>query len=112
VRGACLESNEPTSLEVGSEAEHEEVPKEKPAVEASRTLKKQHGDWYLAVRHHGQPKKWTHDNGGSWKKLAAAHKGMTYCAGVAECKGHGHIELTVKQRQQEKQTTENVARGT
>jgi hypothetical protein len=67
---ACLESKEPTSLGVEFEAEHEQVPQEKAAVETFRALKKQHGDWHLAVRHCGQPKKWTQGNGGSWKKFA------------------------------------------
>jgi hypothetical protein len=36
----CLGSMEETSLEIESEAEHEEVPKEEAAVESFKTLKK------------------------------------------------------------------------
>jgi hypothetical protein len=83
---ACLTSKELTSLE----AEHEEVPKVEAAVETIRALKKQHGDQHLAVRHCGQPKKWRQSSGASWKKLAAACRGMTRRAILAQCKGHGH----------------------
>jgi hypothetical protein len=45
--------------ETDSEVEHEEVPKKEATVETSGALKKGHGDWYLGVRSHGQPKKQT-----------------------------------------------------
>jgi hypothetical protein len=54
---ACLEGKKPTSLEAESITVHEEVPKKKAAVNPIGTLKKRHGDWHLAVRQHGQPKK-------------------------------------------------------
>jgi hypothetical protein len=47
---ACLESKEPTSEEIESEAEHEEVPKEEAAAETFGALKKWHGDQHLAVK--------------------------------------------------------------
>jgi hypothetical protein len=68
---ACLGKMEATE-ELESEAEHEEVPKEEAAVETFGALKKWYGDWHLAVRRCGQPKKWTKGNGGSQKKLATA----------------------------------------
>jgi hypothetical protein len=74
---ACLESKEPTSLETESIAVHEEIPKEEAVVKTVRELRNRHGDWHLAVRWRGLPKKWTQSNGSSWKKLAAAHSGMT-----------------------------------
>jgi hypothetical protein len=40
---ACLESKEPTSLEVESKAEHEEVPMEGAAVKTFTALKKRNG---------------------------------------------------------------------
>jgi hypothetical protein len=64
--------------EIKTEVVHEEVPKEKATVKTVIALKRQHGDWHLAVRHSGQPKKWTQRNCGSWKKLAAACRGITY----------------------------------
>jgi hypothetical protein len=48
---ACLESKEPTSLEVESIAAHEEVTKEEAVVEIVRALKKWYRDLCLAVRH-------------------------------------------------------------
>jgi hypothetical protein len=50
VTEACLESKEPTSLEIL--AEHEEVPKEEATVQTVRALKKQHWDRHLAKGHH------------------------------------------------------------
>jgi hypothetical protein len=47
----CLESKEPTSLEVESIAAHEEVTKEEAMVEIVRALKKWCRDQCLAVRH-------------------------------------------------------------
>jgi hypothetical protein len=67
---AFLESKKPTSLEVESKAEHDEVPKEEAAVETFGASKKRHRDRHLAIRCRSQPKKRTQGNGGSWKKLA------------------------------------------
>jgi hypothetical protein len=66
---SCLGETEAMDLEANteeteSEVEHEEVPKEEATVETSGALKKRHGDWYLAVRSHSQPKKRTQGNGG------------------------------------------------
>jgi hypothetical protein len=86
---ACPESQEPTSVEVQSELEHPEVPKEEEAVKSSAALKKRHGDWHLAVRRHKKPKKRTQGNGGSSKKVAATCRGMNRHAIPAPSKGHG-----------------------
>jgi hypothetical protein len=74
--------------EMKSEAEHEEAPKEEAAVKPVRALKRRHGDWSLPIRRHSQPKKRTQGDGGSWKKLVTAHKGMTHHAIPAGRKGH------------------------
>jgi DNA repair exonuclease SbcCD ATPase subunit len=54
---ACLGETEATNLEASPEeiefeAEHEEVPKKKDAVETFGALKERYGDWHLAVRCH------------------------------------------------------------
>jgi hypothetical protein len=59
---------------------HEEVPKKEATVNPIRTLKKRHADRHLPIGRLGQPKKWTQDNGGSQKKLAATCRGTTHCA--------------------------------
>jgi hypothetical protein len=51
-------------------------------------LKKQHGDQHLAVRCCWKPKKRTQGNGGTYKKLTAACRGLTHRAIPAWCKGH------------------------
>jgi hypothetical protein len=76
--------------EMESEAVHEEISKEEAAVKSFGALKKQHGDRHLAVGRCGKLKEQTQGKGGSWKKLAAACRGITHHAGVAWCKGHGH----------------------
>jgi hypothetical protein len=68
---------------------HEEDPTEEAAVKTVRALKKRYGDWHLTVGHSQQLKKWTQDDGGFWKKLAAAHRGMICHTIPAPCKGHG-----------------------
>jgi hypothetical protein len=57
--------------EMKSELVHEEVPKEEVMMTIVTALNKWYRDRHLAVRCHGQPKKWTQGNGGSQKKLAA-----------------------------------------
>jgi hypothetical protein len=52
-------------------------------------MKKQYGDRHLAVGHR-QLRKQTQGDGGSWKKLATACRGMTHRAIPALCKEHGH----------------------
>jgi hypothetical protein len=69
---------------------HGEVPRVEATVKTVRALKEQYGDLHLAVGRRQQLKKWTQDEGGSQKKLAAAHRRMTRCAVIAPCKGHGH----------------------
>jgi hypothetical protein len=49
VTEACLESKEPTSVEVESLAVHEEVLKEEAAVETFRAMKERYEDLYLDV---------------------------------------------------------------
>jgi hypothetical protein len=71
---ACPGKTEATDLEatpeeIESEVIHKEVPKEKATVKTVRALKKQYRDWHLAIRYHGQLKKWTQTvvgPGGSW----------------------------------------------
>jgi hypothetical protein len=64
------------------------------------TLKKQHGDWHLAIRCCGQPKKRTQGNDGSRKKLATACRRVTHHAGMIWHKGHCHKRPTGEQRWQ------------
>jgi hypothetical protein len=78
----CLESNEPTSLEVDSVVVHQEVPKEEVAMDTFGALKKRHGDRHLAV---GRRRR-TQGNGGSREKLAVACRGVIRCAGIARHK--------------------------
>jgi hypothetical protein len=68
--------------------EHQEVPTEEASVKLIIALKKRHGDRHLAVGCRRKLKKRTKDNGGSWKKLAAACSGTTGHAGMAQCIGH------------------------
>lgn len=75
-------------------------------------LMTQYEDQHLAVMHRGQPKKRTQGNGGSWKKMAAARRGMTHHAGVVRRKGRGHTGPTVEQRRWKFQTRDSVTRGT
>jgi hypothetical protein len=62
---------------------HEEVPMEEAAGKPVGALKKQHGDQNLAIGCRQKPKKRIQGNGGSWKKSAAARRGLTCHAGVA-----------------------------
>jgi hypothetical protein len=60
----CLGKMEATDFEANpeekeSEADHEEVPEEEAAVETFGALKGQYGDWRLALRCCGHPKKRT-----------------------------------------------------
>jgi hypothetical protein len=55
---ACLESKEPTSVEIESVAVHDEVPKEEAITKTVRALKEWYGDRQLAVGHCQQLKKW------------------------------------------------------
>jgi hypothetical protein len=108
---ADLEEMEATDLEespkeIESKAEHE-VPKEEVIVETFGALKERYRYQHIAVWRHGQPKKQTQGNRGSWRKLAAIRRGMTRWA-QAQHKGCGHEGPTVEQRQQKKQTRENV----
>jgi hypothetical protein len=59
---------------------HEKVPTEKAVVKIVTALKKQYGDHHLTVGCHQQLKKQTQGDGGYWKKLAAARRGMTHRA--------------------------------
>jgi hypothetical protein len=53
-------------------------------------LKEPYGVWHLATGCRRQMQKRTQGDGGPWKKLAAAHRGMAHHAIPALCKGHGH----------------------
>jgi hypothetical protein len=98
----CLESKEPTSNEIQSVAEHEEVPEEKAVVKTIRTLKKWHGDWHLAIRHHQHLQKQTQGDSGSQTKLTATHRGLTCHAISAMC----------KELDRQEPSRDSVARGT
>jgi hypothetical protein len=71
---ACLESKEPTSVEIESVAVHDDVPKEEAAVKIVRAPKEQYGDQHLAIGHRRRLKKWTQGDGGSLKKLVAVQE--------------------------------------
>jgi hypothetical protein len=86
---ACLEKMEANPGEQKSITVHEEVPKEKAAVETFRALMKRHGDQNVAIGCCRKSKIWTQGKGRFQKKLAATHRGMTCHAEVAWCKGHG-----------------------
>jgi hypothetical protein len=54
---ACLESNDPTSEEIESEVDNEEVPMEEAAVKPVRALRKRHDNRNLVVRCHKSRRK-------------------------------------------------------
>jgi hypothetical protein len=97
---AHLECKEPTS-EKESIAEHQEAPMEEAVVKPVGGLKKWHRGRNLAAECHGQPEERSQGNCGSRKKLAAACRGTTPCAGVAWRKGNSG----------KNRTTDNVERG-
>jgi hypothetical protein len=98
VTEAYPEKMEANPEEMKSEVDHEEVPKEEATVKRVRALKKRLEDRHLAVGCHVQLRKWTQADGGSWKKLATTHRGVTCCAGVVWYKGHGHTGPIGEQR--------------
>jgi hypothetical protein len=53
VMEACLESKQPTSLEIESKKEHDEVHKGQAAVETFGALKEWYWDRHVAIRYHG-----------------------------------------------------------
>jgi hypothetical protein len=46
---ASPESKEPTSVEIKSDSEHQEVPKDEDAAKTVKALKKRYGDRHLAL---------------------------------------------------------------
>jgi hypothetical protein len=96
---ACIGELEANQEKSDTVAEHQEVPKEKVAVETIRALEDQYGDWHLAVGHRQQLKKWTQGDGGSWKKMGATCRHITHRAIPAWCKGRDHKGQTVEKRQ-------------
>jgi hypothetical protein len=92
---ACLGKTKVTDVEANlkkkeSEVVHREVPKEEAAVKSSGALKKGHRGQNLAAKCCQKPKGQTRQNCGSQKKLTAAGRKMTRCAGMERHKGHGH----------------------
>jgi hypothetical protein len=92
---ACQEVTEayPEKMEANPEdmesvAECWVVPKEHATVNPVRGLRKWHRGRNLAAERRQKSIEWTQGNCGSWKKLAAAHRGMTHLTGVAPHKGH------------------------
>jgi hypothetical protein len=85
---ACLESKEPTSVEI-AQLEYPEIPKKEATVKSFGALKKWHGNRHIAVGRLEGPKEWTQGKVGSQKKLAAAAagRGVTRRAGMAPRKG-------------------------
>jgi hypothetical protein len=73
-----------------TELEHQEVPKEEGTVKTVTALKKQSRNRQLVMGHRRKPKKWTQNNGGSWKELAAACRWITLRSIPAVRKGHDH----------------------
>jgi hypothetical protein len=84
---ARLEYKEPTLVDMESEAEYQEVPKEEAEVKSSGAVKKRHRGWHLAVGCHGKPKEPTQGNCGSQRKLAATSRKMTHGAGDMVARG-------------------------
>jgi hypothetical protein len=95
VMEACLESKEPTPMEVNVVAE---VPKEEVEVETIGALEDRYGDQHLAVGRRRQLKRWTQGNGGSRKKLVTTCIRMTHHALPAWRKGHSHKGHMVEKR--------------
>jgi hypothetical protein len=58
-------------------AEQQDIPKEDDMVKIIGTLEDRYGERHLAIGCSRQPKKQTQGDGGSWQKLAAAHRQMT-----------------------------------
>jgi hypothetical protein len=83
---ARLECEEPSSVDMESEALHEEFCMEDAAVKSLGTMKKQHRGRYLVAGRHGEPKKLTQVVCGSWRKLTAACRKVSRCARVSWCK--------------------------
>jgi hypothetical protein len=73
VTEAYPEKMEANPEEMKSEAEHQQVPKAEAEVEIIGALKEQYGDRHLAVKCRRQLRKQTQGDGGSQKKLTAAH---------------------------------------
>jgi hypothetical protein len=84
----CKRRRSPRMWRQIQKKQSKEIPKDGTAVETVRALKKRYGD-HLAIGRRRQLKKQTQGDGGSRKKLAAAHTEKTRCAVPALCKGHG-----------------------
>jgi hypothetical protein len=78
-----LEFEEPASVVMEPEAEHQEVPKEEAAVMPVGRLRRWLRDWNLAVERHQKPKETNRRSCESWKRLTVSSRRMTRCAGVA-----------------------------
>jgi hypothetical protein len=79
VMEAYPEKMETNPEEMQSEAVHEEVLKEEAAVKSFGAMKKWHRHRHLAAGRYRKPKERTQGNGGSQKKLAAAHRDGPLC---------------------------------
>jgi hypothetical protein len=67
-------------LDIESEAEHQEVPKEEATVMPVGGLGKRRRDRNLAAECRQKPKEWTWAYCGSWKRVTVGSRGMTHCA--------------------------------
>jgi hypothetical protein len=80
VTEANPEKMEPNPEIMQSEAEHQEIPKERAIVKPVGGRMRRNTGWHLAAERREKPKD------GLRKKLAAAGRKMTRCAGVARRK--------------------------
>jgi hypothetical protein len=80
---AYTEKIRPDPRMMQSVVEHQEVSKEEAAVMLVGGLRKHHGDRNLAVGRHQKPKRRIQASCESRKRLTAASRRMTHCAGVA-----------------------------
>jgi hypothetical protein len=69
---ACLKSKEPTTVEMESVENYEEVPKEKAAMKTFRALKERYGDRRVEVGRRRELMKRAQGDCGSGEKLIAA----------------------------------------
>jgi hypothetical protein len=84
-----LKKLDTTDLEANREKSEAVTEKQDAPKETIRALEDRHADRHLAVGRCRQKRKRAQGDGGSWKKLAAAHWRMTPRAVPAPRKGHG-----------------------
>jgi hypothetical protein len=75
---ACLDSKELNPEDMKSGVEHWEVPTEEAVVKSLGIMKKLHRGRHLAAGQRGEPKELTRGDCGSWGKLAATCRKVSY----------------------------------